>query len=322
MKPGAIIAKTIPFMLIRLAVYLVFFIGICIYVAICVGILGLFKDSDNPIGLILFFAFTGGGWAIYRFVREYITYMIKAAHVAVIAHLAIYGQVPDGFSMYNFGVEKVKKQFVTANVLFGLDRLVAGAVSQIQRALGGIGSMLSFIPGVEGLMKVLQMFVEIVLSYVDECIMAMIFLKPEQNVWKTAADSIVLYVQNWKTILKTGGMILIGVLAFLLVFWLATFGIFNAMFGQSSDMGGVIATIVTVVFGLIIKAAVLDPIIMVHMMVSYLGVAYNGVPAVDLYQKVQGMSKKFNEIVGKAGESMGYGAQGGAAGGAAGGPVG
>lgn len=315
MKPGAIIAKTIPFMLVRLAVYLVFFIGICIYTAICVFILG--KFSDNIFGLILFFAFTGGGWAIYRFVREYITYMVKAAHVAVIAHLCINGQVPDGFSMYQFGVDKVKKQFVTANVLFGLDRLVAGAVRQVQRALGGIGAMLSFIPGVEGLTKVLQLFVDIILSYVDECIMAMIFLKPEENVWKTAADSIVLYVQNWKTILKTGGKILVGVLVFLLVFWLATFGIFNGIFGQSSDMGGAVATVVTIVFGLIIKAAVLDPIIMIHMMTGYLQVAYNGVPAMDLYAKVQGMSKKFNEIVGKAGESMnGNGQQ------PAGGPVG
>lgn len=301
MKPTAIIAKTVPFMLIRLAAYIVFFLGICLYAVIAFGAINL-VGSDNIFGIILFFSFAGGGFAIYRFVQEYITYMIKAAHVAVIAHMCIYGSVPDGFNMYNFGVEKVKKQFVTANVLFGLDRLIAGAVRQIQRVIGNVGQLLSFIPGVKGFTNVLNLFVDIILSYVDECIMAMIFLKPEQNPWKTAADSIVLYVQNWKTILKTGGKILVGILIFTALIYLLTWGIFSGLFNDAeTGMGGIVAFAITIIFVLILKAALLDPVIMIYMMDGYLKVAYNQVPAMDLYAKVEGMSKKFRDILGKAG---------------------
>ena len=76
-------------MLIRLLAYLVF-IGICIYTAIVVWILGAIQPKGF-FAVVSFALFSGGGWAIYRFVRDYINYMIKAAHVAVIADMAIKG---------------------------------------------------------------------------------------------------------------------------------------------------------------------------------------------------------------------------------------
>jgi hypothetical protein len=307
MKPSAIVAKTFPFMLIRLLAYLVFFIGICIYTAIVVWILGLIKP-EGFFAFVSFAVFGGGGWAIYRFVRDYINYMIKAAHVAVIADMAVKGGVPDGFNMYNYGVSKVKKFFVASNVLFAVDRLVAGSVRQIQRVIGGIGEILKFIPGVKAVTQILNMFVDIILNYVDECIMAYIFLHEGQNVWKSAADGVVLYAQNWKAIFKTGGKILI----FLIIFFLISFLIFNGVFAgifngiDSLSGGGLampIAWVLTIAFVLVLKWAVLDSIIMIYMMCSYLKVAYGAQPSYDLYGKLQGMSKKFKELFGKSQEA-------------------
>lgn len=304
MKPSAIVAKTMPFMLIRLAAYLVFFLGVCLYAAIVIGLANLLKPDG--LGALLFLAvFGGGGWGLYRLVREYINYMIKAAHVAVIAELAVNGTVPDGFGMYSWGVERVKKQFVAANVLFGLDRLVAGAVRQIQRTLGNIASFLSFIPGVKGLTDLLNLFVDIILNYVDECILAMVFLKREENVWKTAADAIVLYVENWKTVLKTGGKLLVFILAFVILGVALFYGLFSGIFaGGESGTGTFIALAVTVVFALTLKWAIVDGIVMVYMVSNYLQAAWGQQPSYDLYGKVEGMSRKFGEILGKAREGM------------------
>ncbi len=306
MKPSAIVAKTIPFMLIRLLAYFIFFLGICIYTAIVVFLLGAIKP-DGFFAFVCFAIFAGGGWAIYRFVRDYINYMIKAAHVAVIADLTINGSVPDGFNMYNYGVSKVKKFFVASNVLFGLDRLISGSVKQIQRAIGSLGEFLKFIPGVKGLTQILNIFVDIVLNYVDECIMAYIFLNEGQNVWKSAADGVVLYAQNWKTILKTGGKILL----FLLIFSLITFliflpiskGVFGGIDSIENGLAMPIAWALTIAFVLVIKWAVLDSIIMIYMMTNYLKVAYGAQPSYDLYGKLQGMSKKFKELLGKSQEA-------------------
>ncbi len=321
MKPSAIVMKTFPIMLIRLAVYLAFFLVACIYAAIVIGLAGLLKPDG--LGLFLFLAvFGGGGWGIYRLVREYINYMIKAAHVAIIAELAVNGSVPEGFGMYAWGVERVKKQFVASNVLFGLDRLVAGSVRQIQRTLGSIASFLSFIPGLKSLTDILNLFVDIILNYVDECILAMIFLKRDENVWKTAADSIVLYVENWKTVLKTGGKLLLFIVAFMVVGFLLFLGLFQGLFagaGAASGAGSIIAIVITIVFALVLKWAIVDSVVMVYMVSNYLQVAYGQQPSYDLYSKVEGMSKKFGEIMGKARESMAPGSNAGPAAGT--GPV-
>lgn len=306
MKPSAIVAKTIPFMLIRLLAYFVFFLGICIYTAIVVWILGAIKP-EGFFAFVSFAIFGGGGWAIYRFVRDYINYMIKAAHVAVIADMAVKGGVPDGFNMYNYGVSKVKKFFVASNVLFGLDRLISGSVKQIQRVFGGIGEFLKFIPGVKAVTQILNIFVDIILNYVDECIMAYIFLHEGQNVWKSAADGVVLYAQNWKTILKTGGKILLFLLIFSLIAFFIFLPISKGVFGGIDSIeGGLampIAWALTVAFVLVLKWAVLDSIIMIYMMTNYLKVAYGAQPSYDLYGKLQGMSKKFKELFGKAQEA-------------------
>lgn len=304
MKPSAIVAKTFPFMLIRLLAYFVFFVGICIYTAIVIWILGLIKP-EGFFAVISFAIFGGGGWAIYRFVRDYINYMIKAAHVAVIADLAIKGGVPDGFNMYNYGVSKVKKFFVASNVLFGVDRLISGSVRQIQRVFNKIGDFLKFIPGIKGLTNIVNLFVDIILNYIDECILAYIFLNEGQSVWKSACDGIVLYAQNWKTVLKTGAKLL----AFLLVFFLIGFLIFNGIFTgifNNVDLGTGLTTAIayalTIAFVLVLKWAVLDSIIMIYMMTNYLKVAYGAQPSYDLYEKLSGMSKKFKELFGKAQE--------------------
>jgi hypothetical protein len=296
MKPSAIIAKTLPFMLIRLAVYVAFFIGICIYTAIAVFFLGLVQKS-GVMSLVVFAVFGGGGWAIYSFVREYITYMIKAAHIAVITELAMNGSIPDGFSMYKYGVEKVKAQFATANILFGLDRLVAGSVKQIQRAIGGIGAFFSFIPGVKGLTDVLNLFVDIILNYVDECIMSYIFIHKGENEWKSAADAIVLYVQNWKSVLKMGAKLLVFILVFVVIGYILFIGIFSGLFSSAS---GIIPIIITLIFAITLKAAILDSIVMVYMVTNFLQVSANQTPAYDLYGQIEGWSKKFTDIMGKA----------------------
>lgn len=305
MKPSAIITKTIPFMLIRLLAYFIFFIGICIYTAIVVFVFNLIQP-EGFFAFILFAMFGGGGWYVYSLIREYINYMIKAAHVAVIADMAIKGGVPEGFNMYNYGVSKVKKFFVASNVLFGLDRLVSGTVRQIQRVFSKIGDFLGFIPGIKGIMNILNLFVDIILNYVDECIMAYIFLNEGQNVWKSAADGVVLYAQNWKTILKTGAKILVFLLVFFLVFFLVFQGVFVGIFNGFDGLGGLaspIAFVLTFVFVLVLKWAVLDSIIMIYMMTSYLKVAYGAQPSVDLYEKLKGMSKKFSQLFGKSQET-------------------
>lgn len=64
MKPSAIVRKTIPFMLIRLAAYVIFFIGMCIYAFIVLKILGAIEEGF--IAIILVALFGGGGFLCFQ----------------------------------------------------------------------------------------------------------------------------------------------------------------------------------------------------------------------------------------------------------------
>ena len=132
--------------------------------------------------------------------------------------------------------------------------------------------------------------------------MAYIFLHEGQNVWKSACDGVVLYVQNWKTVLKTGAKILV----FLVLFYIVSFFVFNGIFlgivAGAGAAGRIIAYILTILFITVIKWGVIDPIIMINMMCGYLKVAHGAEPSYDLYGKLEGMSKKFKEMVGKSKE--------------------
>lgn len=164
-----------------------------------------------------------------------------------------------------------------------------------------MGSILSFIPGVKGLMNILNFFVDIILNYVDECVMAYIFLNEGQNVFKSACDGVVLYAQNWKTILKTGAKILLFLVVFVVLFFILFAGLFNGIFNSNAEFAtGAIAYLVTFLFVLVLKWAIVDSVIMIYMMSGYLKVAYGAQPSVDLYGKLEGMSKKFKELLGKS----------------------
>ena len=49
------------------------------------------------------------------------------------------------------------------------------------------------------------MFLDISLGYVDECCLGYTFYHPAQNPYKSAADGVIIYFQNWKTLLKGCG---------------------------------------------------------------------------------------------------------------------
>lgn len=94
---------------------------------------------------------------------------------------------------------------------------------------------------------------------------------------------------------------------FFLVSFLIFNGIFAGIFSGIDGLGGIampIAWVLTVAFVLVLKWAILDSIIMIYMMTNYLKVAYGAQPSYDLYGKLQGMSKKFKELFGKAQEAQ------------------
>lgn len=250
------------------------------------------------------------------FLNHYIGYLVKAGHVAVITIAFQTGQVPA--NPFETGKTMVKERFGTSNVYFALDKLVAGSVKQLQRTLGRItDGLLGALPGADGVKSLMNMFLDISLGYVDECCLGYTFAHPEQNAYKLAADGVVIYFKNWKTLLKdaakTTGVVILSFVAVTLVAFVLFGGLFR-LFGWS----GFMAFIISLLFAYTVKYAFIDSWILVKMMSSYMQVAPTTQITFDLYGKLCNLSKKFKELFNKgtsepqpayAGQASGYGEQ-------------
>jgi hypothetical protein len=267
--------------------------------AILMGIAVLFgSESVSAIVFIVWLSLLG----IINFIfKHYLGYLIKAGHVAVIALAFRDGTV--AADPFRTGVRLVKERFLTANVYFVIDKLVAGAVKQLQRAFGRLTSMLGGVPGMDAITKLGNMFIDISLGYVDECCLGYTFYNDRQNAYKSAADGVVIYAQNWKTLLKGAASTMFLVLLLMVAVTVGAGLLFVAVFrlaGYASDGSGIVAFILALLAAGTVKYAFIAPWIMVRMMSSYMTVAPTTQITFDLYGKLRSLSAKFGELMKKA----------------------
>lgn len=299
MKNGDIFKKTMPFVWRRLGMYLLLNIGIILYFALVIFLITLLATKEAVIGIIIFLIAAPVGLKIYSFGCQYISYMIKAAHVAAIGQLAVHGAMPEGMNVVAFGKSKVKERFVESNVFFGLDKLVTGAVKQIQNMITRVGNIFGNIEFIQNIVKILNLFVEIVLGYVDEAVLARVFYKKEESAWKSSADGVVLYFQNWKEIIKNAALIVIGLILFYGIGMGLIYLILTAL-SVFSDLWAILAIIIGYFLIDVIKQSFIDSYITVSVVNKYMSLTVNQAPQFDLYEKAKGWSKKFKELCGKA----------------------
>lgn len=293
MTAGDIFRKTMPFQMAKLVLGLITIAASAVLFLILMGIGLLFGDGVGGIMLLIWVGATG----VIRFVlMHYMGYLVKAGHVAIIAQAVTTGQIPD--NQVEVGKQMVRERFLDANVYFALDKLVSGAVKQIQNVLQKAGNALDFIPGMDALVGAGKFFVEISLGYIDECCLGYTFYKKDQNAFKSAADGVVIYAQNWKKLLKDAAKTTGLVIVMMIVMTLVIFVIMGLLF-RLLHWNGTVAFLISCFFAWAVKFAFIDSWILVKMMTSYMEAAPNTQITFDLYEKLSGLSGKFKELLNK-----------------------
>ena len=296
MKAKDIWLGTMKFNWIKLGVGLGFDMVALILLIVCCAIGAVIGEFIGAYVAFLVWGFTV--FKLYHVVSDYVSYMIKSAHIACMAVAVQEGKIPE--NMVETGAQLVKERFVSSNVYIGVDKLVGGAVGQLQRTVGKIGGFLDFIPGMENAVEILQKFIGIFLGYVDECCLGYTFVNKDQNAWKSACDGVCIYFQNVKTFLKEAVKItfivmvfttVVAIIAMLLMLGLV--GIFNV-----PSLGAVVLGIMV---ALTLKEAFVDSYIMCQMLTVFLQVAPQTELSVDVYGKLCGLSSKFKEMWQNAG---------------------
>jgi len=303
MKANEVYSKTMKFVWLKLAM------GGCVLLIsalmglIMFGIAALAKSDELfSIMMIVWLILSA---ACLGIAEHFIGYILKAGHVAVVTTIVTGGTVPE--NQFAYGKEMVMKNFPTAAAYFAVDKLVSGAVKQINKGLDVVGNLLGKIPGMESVVSFLQSFVNIALGNVDECCLAYTFYRADQSALESAADGVVIYFQNWKIVLKDAlkvtfiTMLISGIawiiLMVIMVGILALTGMpgFNAFF---------VAFIFTMLAVIIVKSAVMDSYAMVCMLCSYMQVAPTTELTFDLYDKLCKLSDKFKSLFQKSKQSI------------------
>lgn len=291
--------KTLSFGCVKLALGLINILVAILLLAILMRLAFVFKSES--IGAVMFIIWLVLVGIANFIINHYFGYLIKAGHVAVITQACRTGAIPE--NPVGAGIAMVREHFVTSNVYFALDKLVAGAVKQLQNALGHLGGgLIGSLPGGNGVMSLIKIFLDISLGYIDECCLGYTFCHPNQNPYKSAADGVVIYAQNWKVLLKdaakTTGVVILSFLAVTLVSFLTLGGLFSLI-----GWNGFTAFVISTLLACTIKYAFIDSWILVKMMSCYMQIAPTTQVTFDLYGKFSLLSSKFKELFSKGGKN-------------------
>ena len=129
-KSVGMILRTLPFIVLRLVVYVgiaiayIFAVGIGAFIGFGLG--HLWSSPDAPMGGAFWGGLIGFGVtsALLYLAREYLLYLVKAAHIAVLVEIMDGHPVPMGQTQIGYGANFVKSHFAESSILFGVDQIV------------------------------------------------------------------------------------------------------------------------------------------------------------------------------------------------------
>ena len=295
MKANEVYTKTMPFVWAKLLLGLVTVVASAVLFAVFMGLAWLF-NSGGVTGIMLLIWLAGVG--VVRFVlMHYIGYLLKAGHIAVMTEAITTGRIPDNQVAY--GKQRVKNRFAQSSIYFAVDKLVGRAVKQIQKGIGTLGNAFGSIPGMGAVTSLAKFFVDLSLGYIDECCLGYTFYNEKQSAFKSAADGVVIYAQNWKKLLgnaaKTMAIVILALAGITLVLFIVL-GLVFRLFAWP----GWVAFAIALMIALAVKYAFIDSFILARTMTAYMEDAPSTEITFDLYGKLSRLSSKFKELLSKA----------------------
>ncbi len=309
-KAVGMVVRTMPFIILRLLVFLG--IGVAYLLATGVGAFigygfGHFASgAEGPEGGAFWGGLIGFGLVstVLYLAREYILYLVKAGHIAVLVELYDGRAIPDGQGQLAYGAKAVKTHFAESSVLFGVDQIIKGVLRAFFSTINFFTAFLP-VPALQSLIRLAESIVRMSLTYVDEIILAHLIRTRTTNPWETAKDGLILYAQNYKHFLKNA--------VWLSVFlWLLTAAIFIVLIGPAAALMAFVpghlaiwAFAFAFVFAWALKAALLEPVAIASLMQVYFKTIEGQKPDPEWEARLDSASKRFRELGTKAADWMG-----------------
>lgn len=295
------VIRTAPFIVLRLVVYVAVALACVLTTGIGAGIgysVGLMTrgHTDALWGGIAGFLLVLG---LLRLAREYILYLVKAGHIAVLVELYDGHPVPGGEGQVRYGAEFVKTHFAESSVLFGVDQIIKAVLRTLINIVNRIAAFLP-IPGLVPVLRLGEAVVRTSLTYVDELILAYLIRTRTRNPWQTAKEGLILYAQNYKHFLKNA-------LWLWLFLWSITAAIFAVLLAPALAFAAAMpghhawwGIAFAFVFAWSLKTALLEPLAIAALMQVFFKTIEGQRPDPDWEARLNTASARFRELGEKA----------------------
>lgn len=287
--------RTMPILLVRLGMNLVFWLISLVAFGALVGLAALLSTISPIFVWIIFFAGLIGFGYGYSLFYKYVLYMIKAAHVAVVGELLANGKLPDGVSQLQWGKQQVAQRFGQVSIMFVVDEMIRAVIGTFTSLVFNIASLL---PGdtMSQLASLANRVIRFATNYIDEAVMARAFWRKDENIWRSAEQGVTLYAQAWKPLLKNAvALMILSYIPFVVVLIL-----FGAPLGWLLSLISVKlaawSMLILFMLAFLVKVAVGNSFAMVAMIAAYQRETANLMPDPAIEAQLSGMSNKFIEL--------------------------
>ena len=299
-----LMGQTLPFIVFRIIVYFGIAVAYVLVTGVGAGVgwgVGAFGDVGFRTGATLWGGIIGFGLTAGTIflLREYILYIVKAGHIAVLVELIDGRGVPQGRGQIDYATEIVRQHFAETNVLFGVDLLVKGVLAAILGLIQGIAAFLP-IPGLTNVVALVRAFLRVAIGLMDEVVLGYLMRTRSTNPWQGAETAVVLYAQNYKVLLKNAAWLTIIMYVLSFVVFLIMLAPAAALVWFIPNAWGAGGFIFALIFAWAVKAALIEPFAIAAMMEVYFRVIEGQTPDPAWDQRIGEISKKFRELKDKA----------------------
>jgi hypothetical protein len=299
-----LMVRTLPFIVFRVIVYFGVAAAFVLVTGVGAGVgwgVGAFGDEEFRVGSTAWGGIAGFGLvagAIF-FLREYILYLVKAGHIAVLVELLDGRDVPQGQSQISYAQGVVRERFTETSVLFGVDQIVRAVLAGILGLLQGITALLP-IPGLQNVVGIARAFLRIAVGLMDEVILGYLFRTRAVNPWAGAETALVYYAQNYKVLLKNAAWLTVITYVLAFVVFLVMLAPAAALVWFIPNAWGAGGFVFALLFAWAVKAALIEPFAIAAMMDVYFRVIEGQTPDPAWNERIGGVSRKFRDLKDRA----------------------
>ena len=295
-----LMARTAPFLIFRIVVYFGITAALVAATGTGAGVgwgVGAFGDEEFRAQSIAWGAIGGFGLTagILFFLRDYLLYVVKAGHIAVMVELMEGGEVPGGRGQIAHARAVVQARFGQASALFALDQLIKGVIGAVTGLVQGLLSILP-IPGLDRIMGVVRAYLRLAVGLVDEVILAHAIRTRAENPWSSAREALVLYGQNARPIMVNAAWLTAIVYGLSLVVFLVMLAPAAALVWLLPGAWSAGGMVFALIFAWAVKAALIEPFALACLLQVYFKVTEGQTPNPEWEARLERASDKFTKL--------------------------